>query len=1094
VNLSIRQHRVLSLIALTSLILSLTAHIGIASAQALHSRGTVQPFPQPVFGAEELRLGVNAALEQYDDRTLDAHLSKLAAKGIRALRQEFRWNALEPTRGQFDWASSDRILQAAARHGLSVLPVLWTTPAWARAPSASARFPPTETAPPADLEDFARFAGAFARRYGHLKTADGRPLLLGYQIWDEPNLSAAWGNALIDPTYYLQLLRAARAAIRTVDRHARIVLAGLAPTVEQSNVNLAPQTFLLKLYQLGGHEAFEVAAAKAYGFDFPPDDRRVDAGVLNFSHVILLREMMVAHNDGHKAIWITQFGWNALPAGWRGETSIWGQVSEAQQADYILRAVARAAREWPWAGAMFLETLQPRPRPQRPEADALWGFALLAQNGAPRPAYQALAQAVPIAAQAPRAQLLADCRYAQSLYRTLNLENVTTAMPEVLASKPDCAAPNPRATFSPGWRFGQLGADVPDQPGAKVSFTFSGDALALIVRRGNYRAYTFVEVDGQPANRLPREPRGAYLIMTSPGLYPVIETIAVADGLGEGQHTATITVDRGWNQWSLIGWSSKPADDTPWELLRGLAMLMSGLSIAGLFVSVPRAHWGAWWRVQSLRVNDPLDPWRIAVWRARAALAAALLWLTAALTWAQDAATAYRALNLGPQVVLSGLASSVLFWSPATTISLLALTALGLLIWLRLELGLMLVAFFIPFYLLPQRLFERSFAMVELLLLLCVLSWGAHWIRRIRAEPRLPRLRLNLLDWSIAGLVIVALLSALQADFQVEAFREWRLVIVEPALLYLMLRTFPDADRNRLFVLEAFLLGATTVAAIGLINYAQGNVVAAEFGLPRIKSVFGSPNNDALFLERALPLLLASVVLGVRHTPRWFAHLAALIPIGLALLLTQSRGALLLGLPAMAITMALLAGRRWRWLGIALLIAVGLGFLALLSGAAQEALAGTRLAGALDLQRGTGFFRLNLWQSALTMWRDHALLGVGPDNFLYAYRSFYILPAAWQEPNLSHPHNVALDFAARLGALGVIIGVGMVVGYIVQIRRTLPVNRPLAVGCAGLLAAMLGHGLVDHSFFLIELAYPFMLTAGLMSVSTRGGLARDDHG
>jgi hypothetical protein len=87
-----------------------------------------------------------------------------------------------------------------------------------------------------------------------------------------------------------------------------------------------------------------------------------------------------------------------------------------------------------------------------------------------------------------------------------------------------------------------------------------------------------------------------------------------------------------------------------------------------------------------------------------------------------------------------------------------------------------------------------------------------------------------------------------------------------------------------------------------------------------------------------------------------------------------------------------------------------------------------------------------------------------------------------------------LDFAARLGALGVIIGVGMVVGYIVQIRRTLPVNRPLAVGCAGLLAAMLGHGLVDHSFFLIELAYPFMLTAGLMSVSTRGGLARDDHG
>jgi len=1081
-----RQYRALSLVALACLILAITTYIAIGSAQAAHRRGTVQPFPQPVFGAEELRLGVNAALEQYDDQTLEARLSDLTKQGIRALRHEFRWSAIEPARGQFNWATSDRMMQAAAKHGIAVLPVLWTTPAWARAPSASTRFPPIETAPPADPRDFARFAAAFARRYGHLKTAAGQPLLLGYQIWDEPNLSAAWGNALIDPTYYLQLLRAARAAIRAIDPDARIVLAGLAPTVEQSNVNLAPQTFLLKLYQLGGHEAFEIAAAKAYGFDFPPDDRRVDAGVLNFSHVILLREMMTAHNDGHKAIWITQFGWNALPVGWRGDPSIWGNVSEAQQAEYTLRAVQRAAREWPWAGAMFLESLQPRPRPQRPEADAQWGFALLDQGGQPRPAYQALTQAVALAAQAPRAQLFARCRYAQSLYRTLNLDNVTTAMPEVLASAPDCATPNPRATFSPGWRFGQLGADIPDRPEAKVTFTFTGDALALLVRRGNYRAYTFVEIDGQPANLLPREPRGAYLIMTSPGLYPLIETVAIADGLGDGQHTATVSVDRGWNQWSLIGWSSKPADDVPWTLWRGLALAIGGLSLAGLLISIPRAHWSAWWQVQAARARDPLAG-RVS-WRARAIAAALLLWLTSALTWAQDAATAYRALGLGPQVVLSGLVSGVLFWSPATTLSLLALAALGLLIFLRLELGLMLVAFFIPFYLLPQRLFERSFAMVELVLLLCVISWAARWAWRLRTMPlQALRPRLTLLDWSVLGLTVVALLSALQADFRVEAFREWRLVIIEPALLYLMLRTLPHAEKDSLPtltpLLDAFLAGATVVALIGLANYVQGNVIAAEFGLPRIKSVFGSPNNDALFLERALPLLLTGAALGSGLKLRRLAYLLAVAPVGMALLLTQSRGALLLGVPLMAITVTLLAGRRWRWLGIALIILVATGFLALFSGFAQQALAGTRLAGALDLERGTGFFRLNLWQSALVMWRDHPLLGVGPDNFLYAYRSFYIMPAAWQEPNLSHPHNFALDFATRLGVPGLLAGGGLILGYIAQIRQTLTRNHALAIGCAGLLAAMLGHGLVDHSFFLIELAYPFMLTAGIMSAT-----------
>ena len=54
------------------------------------------------------------------------------------------------------------------------------------------------------------------------------------------------------------------------------------------------------------------------------------------------------------------------------------------------------------------------------------------------------------------------------------------------------------------------------------------------------------------------------------------------------------------------------------------------------------------------------------------------------------------------------------------------------------------------------------------------------------------------------------------------------------------------------------------------------------------------------------------------------------------------------------------------------------------------------------------------------MLRDHPLLGVGLDNFLYEYPK-YILPEAWREPNLSHPHNIVLDFWVRLGIGGVFI-------------------------------------------------------------------------
>jgi O-antigen ligase len=1100
--------RVTALVSLLVAALCIASLIGLRSAEAQDRRGRPAGFPPPVFGAASLRFGVNVALEHYDDETLDALLQDLSAQGVRTLRQEFRWSDIEPARGQWDWSASDRIISATQKHGLQVLPVLWTAPAWARSPSASAEFPAIETAPPANVDDFAAFIKAFAQRYDASS-------ILAYQIWDEPNLSAAWGNALIDPTYYLQLLRAARDAVHEVNPAAPIVLAALAPTVEQSNVNLAPQEYLRKLYQLGGHQAFDIVSAKPYGFDHPPADRRVDAGMLNFSHVILMREVMETHGEAHKAIWAGNFGWNALPAGWAGEPSAWGNVSEQQQADYTLRAVQRAAQEWPWMGAMFLDVLQPRLRAQSPQTDPRWGFALLDQRNQPRPVYTALPDMQQAADAAPRPQLFAACQSPQSVLRTLQLDNVTTAMPEVLASKPDCATPNPRAEFTEGWRFGQLGADIPDQPDAKVTIRFFGDDLALIVRRGNYRAYTFVTVDGRPANLLPQEPRGAYLIMTSPGLYPVIETIPVASGLGPGEHVAEITVDRGWNQWALIGWSTAGSAPSPWGVLRAGVLAVLALSLAGLGVSLPQARAREGIASVASRVRGRrIDP---ASFNLRAIAVALLFWVTAMLTWATDAATAYRNLGFAPSVVFTGIASGVLFWSPLMVVSLLALAALFVLVLLRLEAGLMLLAFFIPFYLQPQRIFQSSFSMVEMLTLMCAASWAL----RIAGEFRFSifdfRLRvfrnrksaignLKLFDWGVIALVVVAALSALQADFRTEAMRELRLVVLEPALVYLMLRTLPSPLRPSPSgrgvgvreILYGFIAGAVAVALIGLFNYAQGNVFDAEFGLPRIKSVFGSANNDALYLERAFAIMLALVVFGVfgkggrlRTTDGhrlssivrqpFVLVLMGLLPVVLALLLTQSRGALLLGVPAALVVMCILAGGKWRWAGVGLLALIALAFGVLLSGVALPLLDGTRFANALDLQRGTGFFRINLWQSALAMWRDHPLLGVGPDNFLYAYRSFYILPAAWQEPNLSHPHNFFFDFLARLGVLGVIAGALLIAGYAQLIRRALLANRALAIGCAGFLAAMLAHGLVDHSFFLIELAYPFMLTAGVLA-------------
>ena len=135
---------------------------------------------------------------------------------------------------------------------------------------------------------------------------------------------------------------------------------------------------------------------------------------------------------------------------------------------------------------------------------------------------------------------------------------------------------------------------------------------------------------------------------------------------------------------------------------------------------------------------------------------------------------------------------------------------------------------------------------------------------------------------------------------------------------------------------------------------------------------------------------------------------------------------------------------------------------------------------------GTSFFRIALWKSTVQMIRDHPLFGVGPDNFLYAYRGRYLLPEAWQEPSLSHPHNVILDFGARLGliGLGVFLCIQIAFWRVVLSRIKHNAARPefhaLVIGLAASMVDFLTHGMIDASYFVVDLALVFMLTLALV--------------
>lgn len=336
------------------------------------TRGIENDFP----GAEKI-YGTNVALDQYaTDQELQHTLEELKRAGFTHARQYFRWREIENTRGVYDWAKWDRIVNAVRASGIQLVAVLTTAPAWSQ--RAHERDMPN--APPDDFLEYARFASDFAQRY-----ADA---IDKYEIWDEPNVEPNWGKRNADPVEYAQLLIPASDAIRTRDPNAKILLAGLAMNTEvhRPHPNYSEVLFLRGLYEIGAQKYFDIVAAKPYGMWTGPEDRTVSLDVLNFSRLILLRQEMQQYGDRAKPIWAVEMGWNALPANWNGDPSPWGTDSEAKQNDRLQRALTRVNNEWSWVTGEFPLYFQPDVAPRDPRR----GFALFDSAFQPRVFYSTL--------------------------------------------------------------------------------------------------------------------------------------------------------------------------------------------------------------------------------------------------------------------------------------------------------------------------------------------------------------------------------------------------------------------------------------------------------------------------------------------------------------------------------------------------------------------------------------------------------------------------------------------------------------------------------------------------------------------------------
>jgi len=841
-----------------------------------------------------------------------------------------------------------------------------------------------------------------------------------FQIWHEPNLSSHWGKRYVDPAGYTLLLKNAAINIRAAHPQAKIMAASLSPTLEDGPLNLNEMDFLRGMYRAQAAPWFDILGAELYGFHLPIAESTPDPAVLNIDRALLLRQVMAANGDGDTPVWATAFGWNALPADWTGQPPTFPTDVPEKQRARTEAALNFARYNWAWLGPILATR---------------WDATGLAKDDPAR-------------------------GFALSPTLLPPFEKVAHTLPYT-ATVGNYPATHPTGQYSPGWEYGPNLVDIPhlapDDPPATLTIPFYGTRLDLQVNRGDFQGYLWVTVDNQPANALPQDEQGrGYVVLDDPLRQPAAVTLARY--LPNGNHTAVIQAAGGWGQWAISGWTVYSEADTR-RARDGLAISLLLAAIGGM-----GTLWQGWrQRRQWIMALDQKWHWL--------ALQAHLL----PASW---------------HIGLAFAATGAFFLFPSA-VAWVFLPLLGLLFLVRLESGLLVVTFAISFFLLKKPLPGITVPALGTLLALLMI---AVLLRLVLPRPDaptgtekslLPIQSLWRLDWLTAGdwialaLVALGLATTFTAASRGVALYEWRTVVLGSVIFYFAVRLTPlitGAGRATLSqqLLDAFVAGAALHALTALHQYwfHPEQTITAEGVHRALGYLYGSPNNLSLLLERALPIAVVMVLWGVGWR-RWL-HGAGLVVMATALYLTFSKGSLLLAIPAALVFIALLKGGKNAWLG------AGSGLILL--GAALIPLSRTeRFHSMFSLQPGsTTYARLKLWQSAWEMLRDHPLTGLGLDNFLYQYRTRYILPGAWAEPDLSHPHNIVLDFGTRLG-LGGIVWLVWAQAYFWwralrgYFRTSQPQVQRLLLAAMASMIPFLVHGMVDNAFFLVDLAYTFFL-------------------
>ncbi len=233
-------------------------------------RSTSTPIPSQtptLLPVVDMRYQVGIQVQQSPDfnpDSQDAWYNSVAIDlGLNWVKQQVRWELMEPEKGQIDWSVLDFVMPSAEKFGIKLLLSVVTAPEWARDPEVFLG----RRGPPADPKVYAEFVAKIVERY------PGR--IHAIEIWNEQNIDREWTSVNgLNATNYVMLLQTSYETIKAIDPGIIVVSGALSPTGINDGVSAYNDfNFMDQLIEAGMLEWADCVGAHHNGYNIGPDFR-----------------------------------------------------------------------------------------------------------------------------------------------------------------------------------------------------------------------------------------------------------------------------------------------------------------------------------------------------------------------------------------------------------------------------------------------------------------------------------------------------------------------------------------------------------------------------------------------------------------------------------------------------------------------------------------------------------------------------------------------------------------------------------------------------------------------------------------------------